>query len=231
MRIVILASSGGSAFIETKKILDTCSPKSHEYFVFTDRPCGIEEYCLANGIRCERIPYLNRKDFSQKAAERIAQIGAVDVVLLYFLRILTEDFFKKYLTLNIHPALLPAFKGVDAVKQCFESKAKFIGATLHLVDAGVDTGLIIGQIITPISHLFDEAKLNKISFLQKVYLSLVAVDLLSKGLLNFSHNFSQFEFVGNIEYTSNANPAIQNIDLLKGFDLLQHKEHTQIIKI
>jgi phosphoribosylglycinamide formyltransferase 1 len=231
MRIVILASSGGSAFIETKKILDNYSSTSHEYFVFTDRPCGIEEYCLTNSIACEQIPYTNRKDFSQKVAEKVAKIGHIDVVLLYFLRILTEDFFKKYLTLNIHPALLPAFRGVDAVKQCFESKAKFIGATLHLVDAGVDTGLIIGQIATPISHLDTEHQLNKISFLQKVYLSLLVIDLLSKNSLKFNKDFSSFEFIGNIAYTSSSNPCIQNIDLLKGFDVLQQKEHTQIIKI
>ncbi len=230
MRIVILASSGGSAFIETKKILDTYSTVPHEYFVFTDRACGIENYCLANGIFCERINYTNRKDFSIKLAECVAKIGNVDVVLLYFLRILTDDFFKKYLTLNIHPSLLPSFKGVDAVKQCFDSKARFLGATLHLIDEGIDTGLIIGQIATPISHLCDEAKLNKISFLQKVYLSLVSIDLLSKGLLKFSDDFSKFEFVGNIAFASNANPSLQNVDLLHGFNFLQKSEHTQIIK-
>lgn len=228
MRIVILASSGGSAFIEAKNILDSYSPFKNEYFVLTDRACDIESYCLANNIFCERITYDNRKGFSQKVAKKIGAIGNIDVVILYFLRILTEDIFKKHLTLNIHPSLLPAFKGVHAVKQCSDNNVKFIGATLHLIDSGIDTGPIIGQIITPIHPKLNEDNLNKISFLQKVYLSLLAVDLLENKLIKFNSDFSKFELDETIKYTGSANPCIQNLNYLKGFNELQQGEGMQI---
>lgn len=228
MRIAILASSGGSAFIEMKIILDATAHK-YEYFVFTDRECRIEEYCLMHQIPCERIKYDTRQGFSKRLSNRVQDIGGVDVVLLYFLRILTPHFFSKHLTLNIHPSLLPSFKGMKAVKQCFEAKVRFIGATLHLVDPGIDTGPIIGQIATPINSSYSEEKLNKISFLQKVYLSLLAIDLINRKEIRFKDDFSSFEIESHTPKNASASPSVINPDFIEMFNLLQKKEGTEII--
>jgi phosphoribosylglycinamide formyltransferase-1 len=52
--------------------------------------------------------------------------------------------------LNIHPALLPSFPGLEAQKQALEGGAKFTGCTVHLVDEGVDTGPILCQAVVPV---------------------------------------------------------------------------------
>lgn len=77
----------------------------------------------------------------------------VDLVCLAgFMRILSPFFIRAFprRTLNIHPALLPAFPGVDAQKQALEYGVKFTGCTVHIVDEGVDTGPIVCQAVVPV---------------------------------------------------------------------------------
>ena len=76
------------------------------------------------------------------------------VCLAGFMRIISPHFIKEYKNkiLNIHPALLPAFPGLDAQKQAMEFGAKYSGCTVHFVDEGVDTGPIIIQEIVKIGN-------------------------------------------------------------------------------
>ena len=85
------------------------------------------------------------------------------VCLAGFMRIISPYFIKKYKNriLNIHPAILPAFPGLDAQKQAIEIGVKFSGCTVHFVDEGVDTGPIIIQEIVKISDKDTEKTLSK----------------------------------------------------------------------
>jgi phosphoribosylglycinamide formyltransferase 1 len=77
----------------------------------------------------------------------------VDLVCLAgFMRILSPYFVREFprRILNIHPALLPAFPGLDAQKQALEFGSKFTGCTVHIVDEGVDTGPIVCQAVVPV---------------------------------------------------------------------------------
>ena len=69
------------------------------------------------------------------------------VCLAGSMRIISPEFVKKYKNriINIHPALLPAFSGLDSQKQALEYGAKYSGCTVHFVDAGMDTGPVIIQ--------------------------------------------------------------------------------------
>ena len=85
------------------------------------------------------------------------------VCLAGFMRIIGPHFIKEYKNkiLNIHPALLPAFPGLDAQKQAIEFGAKYSGCTIHFVDEDVDTGPIIIQEIVKISNNDTEKTLKK----------------------------------------------------------------------
>ncbi len=85
------------------------------------------------------------------------------VCLAGFMRIISPYFIKAYKNkiLNIHPAILPAFPGLDAQKQAIDFGAKFSGCTVHFVDEGVDTGPIIIQEIVKISWKDTEKTLSK----------------------------------------------------------------------
>jgi len=85
------------------------------------------------------------------------------VCLAGFMRIISPYFIKEYKNkiLNIHPAILPAFPGLDAQKQAIDAGAKFSGCTVHFVDEGVDSGPIIIQEIVKISDKDTEKTLSK----------------------------------------------------------------------
>ena len=70
------------------------------------------------------------------------------------MRIISPQFIRKYKNriMNIHPALLPAFTGLDVQKQAVEYGVKFSGCTVHFVDEGVDTGPIIIQSVVRIKN-------------------------------------------------------------------------------
>ena len=85
------------------------------------------------------------------------------VCLAGFMRIISPEFVKKFKNriINIHPALLPAFPGLDSQRQALEYGAKFSGCTVHFVDAGMDTGPIIIQSVVKVREDDTEESLAK----------------------------------------------------------------------
>jgi phosphoribosylglycinamide formyltransferase-1 len=88
-----------------------------------------------------------REDFDAEVVETL-RAHRVDLVCLAgFMRLLSPAFIRAFpgRILNIHPALLPAFPGLDAQRQAWEHGAKVSGATVHMVDEGLDSGPIVAQ--------------------------------------------------------------------------------------
>ena len=104
------------------------------------------------------------------------------VCLAGFMRIISPYFIKEYKNkiLNIHPALLPAFPGLDAQKQAIEFGSKFSGCTVHFVDEGVDTGPIIIQEIVKINNNDTEKSLSKKILIKEHEIYPKAVELFAK---------------------------------------------------
>ena len=107
------------------------------------------------------------------------------ICLAGFMRIISPFFIKQYKNkiLNIHPALLPAFPGLDAQKQAVEFGAKFSGCTVHFVDEGVDTGPIILQEIVKVDSKDTEKTLSKKIIVKEHEIYPKAVELFAKKKL------------------------------------------------
>ena len=107
------------------------------------------------------------------------------VCLAGFMRIISPSFIKQYKNkiLNIHPALLPAFPGLDAQKQAVEFGAKFSGCTVHFVDEGVDTGPIILQEIVKVDSKDTEKTLSRKIIVKEHEIYPKAVELFAKKKL------------------------------------------------
>lgn len=96
--------------------------------------------------------YPNRVDFDNALHNELIYAGVEIICLAGFMRILTGEFTTKWhgKLINIHPALLPLFKGTHAQKQALEAGVRISGCTVHFVDATVDGGHIITQEAVPI---------------------------------------------------------------------------------
>jgi phosphoribosylglycinamide formyltransferase-1 len=106
------------------------------------------------GVPVSTIPHRGRSrvEFDAEVVRRLQADGVSLVVLAGFMRLVTPTFLDAFpgRVINIHPSLLPAFPGIDAQRQALQAGVRISGCTVHLVDAGVDTGPILAQAAVPI---------------------------------------------------------------------------------
>lgn len=109
----------------------------------------------------------SRAEYDKKIISALTKHGVTPknglVCLAGFMRIISPEFVKKYKNriINIHPALLPAFPGLNSQKQALEYGAKVSGCSVHFVDAGMDTGPVIIQAVVKVDEKDTEESLSK----------------------------------------------------------------------
>lgn len=111
----------------------------------------------------ERKKYVTKQAFEAAIIEQL-DLHHVELVLLAgFMRILSPQFINRFPTriMNIHPALLPAFPGLDAQQQALDYGVKVSGATVHFVDEGMDSGPIVLQEAVPVEEDDNVASLSE----------------------------------------------------------------------
>ncbi len=96
--------------------------------------------------------FSTREEFDKKISEEIEKFGAEVICLAGFMRLLSSEFVEQWFgrLINIHPSLLPEFKGADAVGDAIKAGAQISGCTVHLVSEEMDSGLIIWQSSVPV---------------------------------------------------------------------------------
>jgi phosphoribosylglycinamide formyltransferase-1 len=102
-----------------------------------------------------------RDDWDAALTEAVRAFRPTLVVSAGFMKILGKRFLEQFTTVNTHPSLLPAFPGAHAVRDALAYGVKITGATVHLVDAGVDTGRVIAQVPVAVADDDDEASLHE----------------------------------------------------------------------
>lgn len=113
-------------------------------------------------VTIDHKAFADRAAFERALLAELARHEVEAVVLAGFMRVLTATFIERFplRIVNTHPALLPAFPGVDAPAQALAHGAKVTGVTVHFVDGGVDTGPIIAQRAVAIRSDDDAAALH-----------------------------------------------------------------------
>jgi len=156
LRVGVLASGNGA---NLQAIID----RSRQGDLSAEVVCVIANRAEAFALERARQQgivdiYLNHRDFSGREAFDAAAVTALKahgvelVVLAGFMRIITKVLLDAFpqAVMNIHPALLPSFPGLDAQRQALRHGVKVTGCTVHFVDEGTDTGPIIIQAAVPI---------------------------------------------------------------------------------
>ena len=151
MNIAVLASGNGTNFEAIAKAVKEGTIKASLKLLITDKKDAYVRTRAKNfGVKDVFIDpkeFKKRQDFDRKAVEVLKEEAIDLVVLAGFMRIITPFFVAsfKHKILNIHPALLPSFKGVDSIKEAYDYGAKVTGVSVHFVDEEMDHGPIILQ--------------------------------------------------------------------------------------
>jgi len=158
LQLGVLGSGKGSNFRAIMEAIDAGRLDAQVRLVVADvENAGILDYARARGIRAVYLPPGRfRTKLEPEIEERLAAIlreaGVELVALAGYMRIVKAPLLEAFPNriVNIHPALLPQFPGLEAWKQALEAGAAVAGCTVHYVDSGVDTGPILGQSEVPV---------------------------------------------------------------------------------
>jgi len=167
LSIAVLASGNGSnlqALIDCAKepssyyaikavIVNTKSSKALE---------RAEKACIKNFL-IDHNDFRTKSGFEKKILGILLEEEIDLIVLAGFMRVLSPNFLGHFPNriINLHPSLLPKHRGLDAINKALIAKDEMAGCTVHLVDAGLDTGPIIAQASCPIFHHDNHESLKK----------------------------------------------------------------------
>jgi phosphoribosylglycinamide formyltransferase-1 len=135
--------------------------------VVADRPCDAQAAMRDRGVPVVVIAEQDNRAFSDALLDHCRAVGATHLYLL-FGRLLAGPLLDAYRDriVNIHPALLPAFKGLHGYEDTMASGTRYLGVTLHFIDEAMDEGSIIAQSVTPIDPGAGDATMRERQFVQ-----------------------------------------------------------------
>jgi phosphoribosylglycinamide formyltransferase-1 len=150
-KIAVFASGYGSNFEVIARAAEAGEIPAEVVLLVCDkaeaRACQIAEQMNIPMFVFSAKEYASKAEYEAAIVERCKQAEVELICLAGYMRIVGETLLNAYngLIINLHPALLPSFKGAKAIEQAFEYGVKIFGATIHYVDESLDGGKIIAQ--------------------------------------------------------------------------------------
>lgn len=163
---MVLASGSGTLL---QSVLDAAAADGYPakvVGVVVDRVCVAQDRAANSGVEAKCVSirdYADRADWDVALTDAVAAFEPDLVVSAGFMKILAPSFLSRFQSrvINTHPALLPSFPGAHAVHDAMAYGVKVTGSTVHLVDAGVDTGPVLAQEAVAILDEDDEDSLHE----------------------------------------------------------------------
>jgi len=186
-RVVVLASGTGSLLAALLNNAVGDYP-ARVVAVGTDRTCPALDIAADAGVPTFTVPVSGHSDrgaWDVAVTEATAAHEPDIVVSAGFMKILGPEFLSRFpgRVLNTHPALLPAFPGTHAVRDALAYGVRITGCTVHLVDAGTDTGPIVAQQAVSVLDGDDESSLHeRIKIIEKQLLVDVVAAVATRGV-------------------------------------------------
>lgn len=150
-KFAVFASGSGTNFQAIYDAVQEGKLAGEAVLVVTDKPDAfIVERAEKAGIATLAIKpssFSSKSAYEQAILEKLTELNVEWIVLAGYMRLIGDVLLEAFPNriINIHPSLLPAFPGKDAIGQAMEHGVKVTGVTVHYVDAGMDTGTIIAQ--------------------------------------------------------------------------------------
>ncbi|MBL6975092.1 MAG: phosphoribosylglycinamide formyltransferase [Deltaproteobacteria bacterium] len=154
--IAVLISGRGSNMVSLVEAVKAGSLAADVRVVLSNKPTAAGlEWAAERGVPTAILShkdFASREEFDTALANELEGRGVRYVALAGFMRVLTPAFLGRFSgrVINIHPALLPSFPGMNVQQKAIDYGVRHSGCTVHFVDEGVDTGAIIAQAVVPI---------------------------------------------------------------------------------
>ena len=190
IKIAFLCSAGGAPAVETVKAFGGVI----DFMLITDRPCDVEPKMDDLGINKVRL----NESCGVRLSEKICQVcvdNEIDYLISFFSRLLFDPLISEIKCLNVHPSLLPKYPGMGAEKKAFANKEKKVGATLHVIDEGVDTGPILLQSSLSINNFPSFELFKKAIYICKTKVTFLFIERVLNGKIDFLFPEYNSEFV------------------------------------
>lgn len=167
LKLAVLVSGQGSNLRAICGAIDRGACRAEIACVVTDRVSAPAlAYAEERGIRTRSVAFArfaDRSAWDVALSECLLEFAPELVVLAGFMRLIGPSMLQRFegRIINVHPALLPAFPGKDAPSQAVAAKVTLSGCTVHVVDAGVDSGPILAQAAVPVLASDDAESLHQ----------------------------------------------------------------------
>ena len=192
-RIAVLASGTGT---NLQAILDQLHGEDgiEVAAVASDKPDAMAlERASKAGVETATFPSADYEDRAARDAaigDWLEERGVDLIVLAGYMQLLSEHFVMRFRNriVNVHPALLPSFPGLDAIGQALEHGVQITGVTVHFVDEGVDSGPIVLQRPIPVPPSRDRAELESAIHRTEHALLPEAIRMIASGRVSFDES-------------------------------------------
>jgi phosphoribosylglycinamide formyltransferase-1 len=156
LKLGVMASGSGSNFESLMAVINQGQLNAQVQVVIYNNPTAkvkerAERWQVPSVLLDHRL-FNSRESLDQAIVTTLKDYDVDWVIMAGWMRVVTEVLLKAFpgRVINIHPSLLPSFKGINAVKQALEAQVKITGATVHLASLDVDSGPILMQVAVPI---------------------------------------------------------------------------------
>jgi len=194
MNIAVFASGNGSNFQAIAEAVKKGKIKAKLALLVCDKP-GARVLERAKKLKIEAFliekkNFLSKEEYEKEILKKLKEKNIGLIALAGYMKIVGADILKAYKNriINIHPALLPSFKGTQGIKDALDYGVKVTGVTAHFVDEGMDTGPIIMQAAVEVKNNDTEETLAKKIHKEEHRIYPEAVRLFVEGKLKIAVN-------------------------------------------
>ena len=206
LKCVIVASTGGSVM---NVLLNNDFFKLQIFAVVSDRPCGAIEKAQTHGVQTLVIPERKSAQFCDQLLQYLRE-NEIDYVISFFTKLFVGELVSVYRDriINLHPSLLPSFKGLDGFGDTLHYGVRYMGTTIHFIDERMDEGKIIMQTMSPLDINQTETSLRHRIFQHQCKSLLQVMKWLHAGRISVQDNrvlingafYESYEFSPNLDF-------------------------------
>ena len=206
MKNVIVSSTGGSVM---GVLLENGFFRRQTFCVVSDRLCPAIDKGRAHGIETKVIEERKKEEFCDRLLNYLEE-NRIDYVISFFTKLFTGALLEAYKDriINLHPSIVPGFKGMHGFDDTWEYGSRYMGSTIHFIDEFMDRGKIIIQTAFPLDRREARERLRHRLFQQQCKSLLQVVKWLAEGRVRIVEKhvlieggiYVDYEFSPNLDF-------------------------------